>query len=150
MKYPFVLVLHEKHGDYYYLMQESQNVLDFAIKLLTERYESGYHYYEPTPVQDTFKEYFECIHDMTLEAAETLSEKFGGAIKLGNQSPAKEIEYLKASYAGRLSEVKEYQYIKAAVETHDAKQAWSILYNRSMEGYSYEGFDLEQFENHRG
>jgi len=114
MNYPYILVLHEKWGDAFFLMEESKDVLDFSIKLLTERLESGY-YHKPNTVQETFEEYFQGCHGMSVADAEELAEKHGKNIKLGMNFPADEIKSVKRAYAYRLNEVEEYDQIEHAV-----------------------------------
>lgn len=146
MKFPFILVLHEKHGDYYYLMNEAEDVQKFAMEVLISRFEAGY-YCKPNPVQDTFEEYFKGVHGMSVEDAEQLAEKHGQNIQLGNRSPAAEIKSMKSAYTYRLVEVKEYDQIESAVNEKNAALAWKIVYNRSNGDYQYEEFSMERIEN---
>jgi len=128
-------------------MEEPNDVLDFALKLLTERYESGYYYYKPEPAPASFEVFFKAVHDMSLEEALQLVENHGDTIKLGNRSIANEIKSMKSAYSYRINEVEEYDQIEYAVKEKNARVAWRIISNRSSEGYEYEGFSTEHIEN---
>ncbi len=146
MKYPFILVLHEKWGDAFYLMEDVQDIQKFAMELLTSRFEAGY-YYKPDPVADTFEGYFMAVHNMTVSAAENLATNFNDTVKIGNRAPAAEIASMKSAYIYARAEDTEYEELQKAFEEKDAKLAWKVLYNRSSSGYEYESFSLERIEN---
>lgn len=147
MKFPVILVLNEKHGDYYYLMNNAEDVTDFAIKLLKERFDLGCYYIEPKPVPETFDGFFMAVHNMSLAAAENLASNFDDTVNIGNRSARNEIDSMKTAYGYALAEVTEYDKIKKAVDESDGKLAWKILYARSSWGAKYEGFSIEQIEN---
>lgn len=141
-------MLHEKHGDYYYLINEPQDIIDFAIKLLTERFESGT-YYKPDPAPESFDAFFRSVHNMSHADAIELVEKHGDNIRIGNRIVSHEIDSMQRAYKYKLAEIQEYGQIEKAVKEKDGKLAWSILSERSGEGAQYETFSTESIENHK-
>ena len=146
MKFPTILVLHEKHGDYYYLMEKSKDVTDFAMELLKERYEAGM-YPAPEVIITTFDNYFLSVHNMTLKEAEELNHRYGETVNLGNRTPANEIDSMKKSYLYAQAEDKEYSEMLEAICEESGLLAWKVLNKRNNDGREYEEFSLKRFEN---
>ena len=146
MKFPTILVLHEKHGDYYYLMENTKDVTDFALELLKERYEAGM-YPAPEIIITTFDNYFLSVHNMTLKEAEELNHRYGETVNLGNRTPANEIDSMKKSYLYAQAEDKEYSEMLEAICEENSLLAWKFLNKRNNDGCEYEGFSLKRFEN---
>lgn len=146
MKFPSILVLHEKHGDYYYLMENTKDVIDFALELLKERYEAGF-YVAPEITTTTFDNYFLSVHNMSLKDAEQLVEQYGDSVKLGIRTPANEIAALKKSYLYAQAEDTEYNDILEAICEENGLLAWEVLNKRNRDAHEYEEFSVRQIEN---
>ncbi len=146
MNYPYILVLHEKWGDAFFLMNESEDVLKFALETLESRFAGGY-YYEPEKIPNSFDEYFKVVHKMGLIEAQELADNYGDSVRLGNRTAQREIDSMQASYNEMLHEIEQYHLIKSTVENKNGKAAWRILQERSSCGYQYEGFSRERIEN---
>ena len=144
MKYPCLIIVKEKHYDCYVLVESFSDIEKFAIKLLTERMESGWYW---KPDSFTFEEYFQSLYHMTFKQAENAAELFNDSVKIENVSPADAIKNAKSRFNHHCSQLKEIDNINESIKKEDGKAAWFILQDRSSEGNEYERIDVESFEN---
>jgi hypothetical protein len=130
IKEPQLLVFEEKHGNRYFYIPDDKTLAAAALKVLTERYEEGYWYYEPGEKPKA--------PDFTKEQITTLPESMRPAA----EKKLREYEAACRQYA---TEVEDYERIVKAVKTKDGKLAWKALYDR-QDG-EYERVKLERLES---
>lgn len=126
---PRLLVFREKHGVSYYLVNDDNMLYAAALKVLTQRFETGYWYYKPAKKPEA--------PDFTQEQVATMpaSMQAGANEKLS--------AYTRALRRYDV-EVEDYESIKKAVKAKDGKLAWQSLC--AHQNAEYEGFRLECLE----
>lgn len=153
-----VLVVHEKHGDYYYDASTDEARLKAFYSILKERNEAGYWYYRPQPPEEAFNRSLkpgeEEFLTMTEEAVEALPEALKTQVqRVRNRKRGLEREYEREMvWFNMLDEVLAlpFEEAKNLVEvrrSRDGSREWKNHYiDLLMEGrrdYQYEGYDLE-------
>lgn len=133
IKEPMLLVFKEKHGDRYYHVVDDKMLLAVALKILTERFEEGYWYGEPSDLPDPPK-----APDFTKEQVEAMPESLRPAAY-------KKLHDYAVAMRQYNEEVDDYRRIEKAVREKDGREAWQALNDRS--DAEYEGFNLERYES---
>lgn len=125
---PSVLVLHEKHGDYYLNALTPEALCKSALSVLKGRMESGDFYNEPEYEKPQQPE---------------LSREKAYALPVGKVKDLAERQWIEYNRALRdyEEENKQYNDIKKAIENEDGRMAYQILCSRS--DYEYERISLE-------
>ena len=130
-RFPSVLVVKEKHGDWYVHIPNEATLYRVALKILKERFKSGDWYYEQGPVE------VECEHPGFSEADIA-------------KMPSSLQDIATEKLRGYNSRVLEYKRegdllfrIKEALKEKDGYKAWRVLQSRS--GYEYERMELVEY-----
>jgi hypothetical protein len=122
-----VLVVREKHGDRYFYIQDTTDLHNAALRLVTERLNDGWYGLEDGPKELDYTE-----ADLPKMP---LSVRANAAIALKRHAAACDT-YLRA--------VGEHGKIVKAVGDRDGAAAWGILESRKYN--EYEVLNLESFE----
>lgn len=124
-----ILVLHGKHGDYYYDASTPEALAESAFKVLKMHYDQGYYFEPDEPLPR------EILSDDEIVAIE--SEE------LRNYAKRQQINY-KRHLAQYEIEKEEWDAIVDTVENERKEKAWAILDNRS--DAEYESVSIERVE----
>jgi hypothetical protein len=127
-----ILIFREKHGSRYFDASTDELICKAALKVLTERLEDGYWYYEPEPPNKG--------GILTPNQIATLP-----TAALVNQETDKLIRY-NQDFRQYEYDLQEFRDIKKSVETKDGLTAYKILRSRSCDEYEYETFQLQNLE----
>jgi hypothetical protein len=123
-----LLVLDEKHGHHYFLVNNDADLARVSLSILAGRNKAGYWYGEPGEKPQP--------HDFTEESIAKLPASLQKAARSGL-----------ADYEARLrryeAEVEAYAEIKAALDAKDGMAAYRAL--RSRSDYEYEGMEIKTF-----
>lgn len=127
MKYPSLLVLHEKHGEVYFNIKNEEELYKVALAVLKFRYNSGYYYQEPKkPEHPGFDS-----NDID---------------KLPNQLKADaNRKYFSYTRDLRLyeQEWERYQFLQEGIKNNNGQLAWKLL--REFSDGEYERVELVQY-----
>lgn len=110
---PKLVVLHEKHGDYHFLIKNEEEMAAWAVSVVKERNNQGYY---PDMADEPKKPFDESI-------IETLPETIKAVA-------VKEMETWKAQYAWYLKELDTAKTVEKIIKEKDGKEAWKFLLNR--------------------
>lgn len=124
-----IIVAKEKHGTRYFDASTPELLAESAFKLLKERWDSDWYYYDAPP-----------------EGKDILSEEQIAALpteRLRFSESEKRKRYLREFYNWQ-DDQKEYLAIKDCVENNLKNKAWKLLQSRS--DYEYENVELETLE----
>jgi len=124
---PQVLVVHEKHEDKYFYIQNVADLHAAALAIVDERLDAGFYELGPGPKA------LDYAHADLTAMPVSLREKAARALK---DHERESVLYL--------DEVGDYAIIVKTVANKDGAVAWRILNNRK--DYEYEGFNLNDFE----
>lgn len=124
-----VLVVHEKHGDRYFYIQDTADLQNAALRLVTERLNDGLYGYV---LEEGPKE---------LDYTEADLQKMPVSVRA---SAAVALKRHAAACKDYLVAVGEHGKIVKAIADKDGAAAWGILESRQYD--EYEGLSLESFE----
>lgn len=148
MKFPFALVVREKHGDYQYLIEKREDLVEIGLKLLNERESQGW-YFAPTYVESE-NLMFEKMFGVPLEDATKMAE-INSNYRLMQYSTAyafsHAVELNKREWIHYKIALEEYNAIQEAIKSENGAKAFNILWDRSSEEHEYEGIEMVYFEN---
>lgn len=130
LEFPGVLVAEEKHCTRYLRAGNLQELEASALKLLKERFDEGYWYYEPKKEPTA--------PAISKEAAEKLPE--GNVKKLALQ----EIRQYERALAENADARDFWTQLKKALDEKDGKLAYKLLHARR--DYEYENVEFETLE----
>ncbi len=130
-----IIICHEKHGEFYYDASTPEKLASSALSILTERFETGYMYWDPRAHRDAA--------DIACDELAALTDEQIEAI------PSDEVRVVtrKKRRAARSRKRKDeetlvqFDRIKAAVEAKNGQEAWELLQERS--DHEYERIELE-------
>lgn len=141
--WPQLLHVEEKHGEYFFLIKDWDNLYEVALKMLTRRLADGYWYYFDDKLPDTFEEYlWEKIGAKLSPEELSVFDKLD--VKINGCESKTLISNYKRNYDYEKQNNAEYLTIKKTVNDNNGKLAWKILHNRDGQ---YEKMTLERFEN---
>lgn len=130
---PQLLILHEKHGEYYYHIADEAALFQVALMVLTGRHKSGYWYCNPTG--------HKLYHDKGVHTQADVDKIENPALKSEAASLLK--AYLREQ-RDRREELDQYERIEKAIQENDGRAAWEILYDERSDG-EYERVELTTY-----
>lgn len=126
---PELLILREKHGEGYYLINNDKKLFEVSLVILKTRFNEGW-YYDPDESEIPKA-------SLTKEQIEALPE---GHVK---QVAVREMNSIKREIRLYKESMKSYKNIKKAIKDSDGRMAYMCLMDR-RDG-EYEGFELIDF-----
>jgi hypothetical protein len=154
-----IIVAEEKHGTYYYDASTPEAWAWSSLKILTNRFNEGYWYYDPLNQPDQ--------HEFSVKRRQERDELLAMTDEQIDAIPSdevrvdvrKKIKRAKADYESDRSQSEQYERIKAVVEAQDDSlvtvgrgqferqepKAWRLLDERS--DHEYERVTIEDVES---
>lgn len=120
-----VLVLKEKHGNIYYVVDNDEELFAVALAVISGRLALGYYYYDPGP---------EPTIDLTKEKITYLPESLQADGRRKLREHQEKLKWWR-------HESETWEILNQAVKERDGRRAWEALRDRG--DWEYEGYSLE-------
>jgi|SaaInlStandDraft_4_1057021.scaffolds.fasta_scaffold03903_6 hypothetical protein len=157
LKFPCILLIKGKYGDRRFFINSHEEKDAIALKVVTERFNEGW--YEDMKVYE-LKPLDEMIMDdcgLTIEAIKNLPptvhvpskyyDVYIKEIRNKNTTPDKYIEVLEKMQRQFQRRHENYNKVHVLINDGNGALASKFIEFRAREGYQYEGWDVERFEN---
>lgn len=137
-----IIVCHEKHGTFYHDASTPEAWAQSALKILTERFNDGYWYYDPRAEKHPFS------LDLRRKRDELLAMTDDQISAIPSEDAQRLLREKRALAQAEKREedemVEQYERIRAVVVAQDGSEAWALLEERS--DAEYERVELEDLK----
>lgn len=130
---PMLLILHEKHDTSYYHIPDELSLFVVALKVLTDRFNSGYWYYKP----DLSK----CYYDKGVHTQADVDKIENAAVK---EEASKFLKAYLRERRDKEEDLDQYERMEKAIQDKNGRAAWEILYDERSDG-EYERVELASY-----